>query len=435
MKKYDSYKDSGIDWIGEIPMGWSNNKIKYCSTCNDDVLPENIDGSFLIKYVEIGDVNSVNGITNITDYKFKEAPSRARRITQKGDVIISTVRTYLKAVARISKKGLIVSTGFAVLRPKGINDRFLSFTVLSENFIDEVISLSSGVSYPAINASNLIDIKIPVPPLSEQEAIANYLDYETGKIDEVIAEKEKLVQQLLEYRTSVITEAVTHGLNPDAKMKNSGIDWIGEIPEHWEIIKVSHLFDEIGSGITPKSDNINYYSNSGNYWLQTGDLNDGIIEDTSKKLAPLAFSNYNLRIFPKRSLVIAMYGATIGKIGLLNIETATNQACCVLPPNNNMVIRYCFYIFLASRQCLINSAFGGGQPNISQLIIKNHKISVPPLSEQKTIANYLDEKTSKIDDTIKELQSQIEDLKSYRTSIISEAVTGKVDVRDWKKTT
>ncbi len=202
-------KDSGVEWIGMVPEHWEVKKLKFVVSCNDDVLNDRTKDDQIIRYVEISDVNSIEGITNSTEYEFKKAPSRARRITKKDDVIVSTVRTYLKAIARIKEDDLIVSTGFAVLRAKNINPVFLAYSTLSELFIGTVISESVGVSYPAINSSDIINIKLPVPPSDEQVEIAEHLDRRCGEIDKQIGAVTKQIELLREYKQALITEVVT----------------------------------------------------------------------------------------------------------------------------------------------------------------------------------------------------------------------------------
>ena len=202
-------KNSGIYWIDMIPEHWHLKKMKFLTSCNDDVLSEDTDDNLIIKYVEIGDVSNIEGIRNNTEYTFKEAPSRARRITKIDDIIVSTVRTYLKAVARINEENLVVSTGFAVLRPNHIDESFLEYAVLSEKFLGEIVSKSVGVSYPAINSTELINIKIPVPPKNEQLAIAAYIKDKVSIIDTQISNANRRIELLNELKQSIVTEAVT----------------------------------------------------------------------------------------------------------------------------------------------------------------------------------------------------------------------------------
>ena len=241
MKVYSEYKDSGVSGFEQIPKDWISEKIKFVATCNDEVLSDSTADDEIINYVEIGDVDYVNGITNTTEYEFKEAPSRARRITRPNDIIISTVRTYLKAIAKITEPDLIVSTGFAVIRPRSIDKNFMSYALLAPTFIEEVMSRSFGVSYPAIKASSLMDIKICIPPLSEQQAIASFLDAKTKPIDDIIAKREKQIELLEEMKSAIISHAVTKGLSPDAKMKDSGIEWIKIEPQSWETRRIKNV--------------------------------------------------------------------------------------------------------------------------------------------------------------------------------------------------
>lgn len=207
--------------------------------------------------------------------------------------------------------------------------------------------------------------------------------------------------------------------------KDSGIDWVGEIPSHWEVKKITHLFSKIGSGTTPTAGLAQYYENGTINFLQTGDLNDNLIDNTSKKITEKALrDNSSLKIYPKGSLVIAMYGATVGKLGILDIETTTNQACCVLGDNNkNLVIKYIFYWFSFAKKQIISMSYGGGQPNISQDLIKSLRLNFPPLHEQEAIARFLDDKCAKIDELVAIKEQQIDKLKELRQAKIHLAVT------------
>ena len=236
-KPYPAYKSSSVEWLGNIPAHWEARRLKYLATVNDEALPETTDPDMEITYVDIGNVDSVEGITGTKDLVFEDAPSRARRIVRQGDVIISTVRTYLKAIARIEPTdvNLIVSTGFAVVRPRCLDKGFVAYALSSPYFVDRAVAHSVGVSYPAINASELVCLDVAYPSLSEQRAIAAFLDRVTARIDALVAKKERLITLLQEKRTALITRAVTRGLDPDASMKDSGVEWLGQIPAHWEV--------------------------------------------------------------------------------------------------------------------------------------------------------------------------------------------------------
>ncbi|MBO7563052.1 MAG: restriction endonuclease subunit S [Bacteroidales bacterium] len=201
--------DSGVDYIGEIPEGWTTTKIKFVASYNDEVLSED-SADKDIEYVEIGDVQYGKGITGSANYLFKDAPSRARRITRKGDIIVSTVRTYLKAVAVIKKDGLIVSTGFVVIRPKSnVDAQFLAYAILNSAIISEVEKNSVGTSYPAVNAWEVVDIKVPIPPIEEQKRIALYLSEIEKNTEKAIEGCGKIIQALQERKQIIINNVVT----------------------------------------------------------------------------------------------------------------------------------------------------------------------------------------------------------------------------------
>ena len=203
-------KDSGIEWIGEIPKHWSIDKLKYWVDLNTSSLSENTDDYYEFDYVDIGSVNLEKGIEKYEHMVFKDSPSRARRIVKKDDIIVSTVRTYLKAIAVIpDKEDIIVSTGFAVLTPRNINSRFLAYLTKSDYFVNLVSANSEGVSYPAINSSVLINLKILIPPDEEQTKIGNYLDKEISEIDKITEKISENINLLEEYKTSLIHHVVT----------------------------------------------------------------------------------------------------------------------------------------------------------------------------------------------------------------------------------
>lgn len=210
------------------------------------------------------------------------------------------------------------------------------------------------------------------------------------------------------------------------KYKDSGIEWIGEIPDSWCVRKLNSLLNAIGSGTTPKG-NDNYYDGD-IYWLNTGDLNDSYISTINKTVTEIALQECStLKVFPKDSVVIAMYGATIGKLGILMFPATTNQACCVMSCSDQLNNKYLFYLLFAAREFIINLSYGAGQPNISQETIKSFRLSFPSIKEQEAIAGYLDRKCGAIDETIEKQKSVIEKLKEYKQSIITQAVTKGLD--------
>lgn len=241
-KSHLEQSDSGVPWIGQAPEHWKVLPLKALATYNDDTISEATPPDCSIRYVDISSVSYGQGIMKSESMMFADAPSRARRKARTGDVIISTVRTYLKAVASVdhAHADCVYSTGFAVLRPRPeiLDPTFLKWLALNDLLIQAVESHSEGLSYPAINASTLVDLKTLVPPIVEQRAIATFLDRETARIDALIGKKERFIELLKEKRAAVITHAVTQGLDPSVPMKDSEVEWLGKVPAHWSVTRL-----------------------------------------------------------------------------------------------------------------------------------------------------------------------------------------------------
>ena len=240
-KPYAAYKDSGVEWLGQVPEHWEVLPLRAVASVNDDEREQSNETGESIRYIDISTVSLEGGIGEPTVIKVQDAPSRAQRKAKTGDVALSTVRTYLRAIGQVHQnhEDCVFSTGFAVIRAgsKLVPD-FLYSGLLSEPLLAEIEANSKGVSYPAINASEVMLFKLPVPPKLEQERIAEALKSETARIDALISKKTRFIELLREKRQALITQAVTNGLDPNVKMKDSGVEWLGEVPEHWVVRRV-----------------------------------------------------------------------------------------------------------------------------------------------------------------------------------------------------
>lgn len=217
-------------------------------------------------------------------------------------------------------------------------------------------------------------------------------------------------------------------LQPYSEYRDSGVEWLGQIPTAWRLSKLAHAFPDMGSGTTPPSDSDKWYGGT-MPWITTGELREREVLSTSKMVTPAALAQFSaLRVFPKGSVAIAMYGATIGRLGILGVEATTNQACCVLPSSIVVDNKYLYYWFQAVRDDIINLASGGGQPNISQTVVASLRVSCPPeRGDQTQIAKFLDYETARIDALIDKQQQLIALLKEKRQAVISHAVTKGLD--------
>lgn len=423
---YSEYKHSGVEWLGEVPRHWDvvrfgkifdENKRKNLGMKETNVLS-----------LSYGNIKE----KNIDDNKGLLPESfETYQIIEPNDIIFrftdlqNDKRSLRNAISKFH--GIITSAYISVKTQQ--NSDFYNYLFRAYDLKKVFYSMGDGMRQ-SLKMDELNRMPVVLPSINEQNQIARFLDKETAKIDELIAKQEQLITLLEEQRKSVISYAVTKGLNPNAPMKDSGVEWLGEVPEHWNIRKVFSLCEQIGSGTTPSATNNNYYENGTINFLQTGDLTDGYVNLTKKKITEKALNEFSaLKIYPKDSLVIAMYGATIGKIGILNIETTVNQACCVLNLSSQIDLNFAYYLFLSAKSFLISLSQGGTQPNINQDSIKSLRVTLPSKSEQRQIVEFLKKETLLIHNLIQKQQELITQLKEYRSSVISHAVTGKIDVR------
>lgn len=421
-----AYKPSGIEWLGEIPKHWEIVKFKYifkersikgfgheqqlASTQNYGVIPKSLYPT-----------RTVEALTSDLNF-FK--------LVRKNNFVIS-LRSFEGGIEYSQYQG-IISPAYTILEStNNIEHSYFQFLFKSSIFISALQIYKTGIREGQnISYLELQQDFLPLPPLQEQKAIAEFLDKKCDKISQFIESKQKLITLLQEKKQALINEAVTKGLNPNIEFKNSNIEYLGEIPHHWEVARSGLIYKNISSGTTPQSDNDEYYKNGNIFWINSGDLNDSVLTNSKNKITQKAIMAYSaLKISPKGSLIIAMYGATIGKVSILGIDACTNQACCVLCESKYLNTRFVFYYFIAKRQDLISMAYGGGQPNISQDIIKNFKIPLPPLQEQKAIAEFLDTQITKIDLAIEKTKQQITYIKEYKTSLINQAVCGRINLK------
>ncbi|PIV39602.1 MAG: restriction endonuclease subunit S [Candidatus Omnitrophica bacterium CG02_land_8_20_14_3_00__42_8] len=417
-RPYSSYKDSGIEWIGQIPKDWDIASIR--ALC----------------YLGRGRVISNKEIAN----SLGEYPVYSSQTTENG--MMGRLNTYDFNGEYVTWTTDGANAGTVFHRQGKFNCTNVCGTLKAKadkvfpKYLPYVLNLGTKcyVRYdinPKLMNNEMAGIRIPLPRIDEQKNISRYLDRKTTQIDDLIAKQEKMIELLQEEYLAVINQVVTRGLDQNVSMKDSGVLWIGQIPLIWEMRKVGRSFRYIGSGTTPDSSEQEYYENGSIPWVITGDLNDDILRDSTKKITELAFNNFSaLKMFPIGAILIAMYGATIGKTAIVDFEGCCNQACCVLADSAYFYNKFVFYWFVANKPNIISLGYGGGQPNISQDAIKSLKLPCPMFEEQERIINFLDRKTAQINAQIGREQKSIKLLKEFRTSLISEVVTGKIDVRN-----
>ena len=411
LQPYPAYKPSGVEWLGDVPSHWEMRPLKHWVGINEVVLSKGTNPDFEFHYVEIGAVRTGVLIDEPRRIRFADAPSRARRVVRKGDTIISTVRTYLKAVwsADETTEDLICSTGFAVLSPRRRTaPKFLKYLAQSNSFTDRMSAESVGIAYPAIAEGKFSSFHICIPPLPEQNAIVRYLDHVDERIQRYIEAKEKLISLLQEARQATIHRAVTRGLNPDVPLKPSGVEWLEDVPAHWEVRRLKTLCSmKSGDGISVMS-----IEPVGEYPVYGG---NGLRGYTSRYNHDGAFA------------LIGRQGALCGNVHIAQGKFWATEHAVVVTHDTGHDVEWFGAILTAMN--LNQYSIAAAQPGLAIERILHLHLPVPPVHEQKLIAAHLDNATAAIDAAIDTARRQSELMREYLTSLIAHVVTGKLDVR------
>lgn len=421
LKKYSQYKDSGVEWLGQIPAHWEFFKMKYClternikgfpeeeplcATQSQGVIPQSIYGKRIVE-----------AIKNLEQQK----------LVKKGDFVIS-LRSFQGGIEYSNHQG-IISAAYIILCPNDNRfSKYYKYLFKSHSFIQLLKSFVTGIREGQnINYSELKNEFIIVPPLEEQQAIADFLDRKTQQIERVIAQKEKMIALLKERKQIIIQQAVTKGLNPDVPLKDSGVEWLGEIPAHWEVKKLKFVVEDILTGSTPSTSTLDFFD--GNiFWFTPSDLNTEILHKSEKTVTLKALSQNQVKLFKGDSFLIVGIGATTGKTAYLDISATFNQQITGFHSNKNYN-KFLFYFFKTISEDMLGIASYTTLPILNNQFFKNLHIIVPPIEEQKQIVDFIEAQSAKIDNAINLQQQQIERLRELKTSLIDSAVTGKIKV-------
>ena len=437
---YQKYKQTRCAWLKEIPEHWGFKRLKNVASHNDEALDERTDPDLEIEYVDISSVSLVNGIEKTELMHFEKAPSRARRKVKDGDIIVSTVRTYLKAIAPICNpsENMIVSTGFAVLRPKeNLFSGYAGYLLQSNGFVGDVVANSVGVSYPAINASDLVRISVVEPPIEEQQVIARFLDFKTAQIDALIEKKKTLIDKLSEKRTALSSQSVTKGLDPTVAMKDSQVPWLGDIPAHWMPKRLRFCMKT-----NPSKGEIRLNDEELVSFIPMEAVGEfgGLNLDAEKELGEIG-GGYTY--FADNDVVVAKITPCFengkGAIarGLKNGKAFGTTELHVMRSDNTLLPDYLFHLTMSHPfRCIGESEMygAGGQKRVPETFLKDFRIGLPPVTEQQDIIDYINKVNQKLDLQMSKAKDVISRLTEYRSALITNAVTGKIDVRGFEIT-
>lgn len=419
-------KDSGIDWIGKIPDDWKVKRLKFVSKNRN----EKYDKKYgILDYFSLENIESQSGRYVETKNEYDISQSL---ICKKEDVVFGKLRPYLAKVYKVEKLSCC-SSEFAVFYNFEGNSSFLKYYFLSDGFVKIVDSSTYGTKMPRANIDFIRNMKVPLPPLSEQTKIANFLDKKCTQIDSIIEESKKSIEEYKSWKQSVIFEAVT-GKNLSCKKKDSGIEWLGEIPEEWEVQRLKSYFN-FKKGLPITKENL---EDSGISVISYGQIH-------SKNNNGVSICNELIR-FVDKSYLKSNSESLVKKGDFIFADTSEDlEGCgnCAYVNSDEIIFagyhtiifsskyqnenKYLAYLFLtdAWRTQIRCNCSGVKLFSITKKILSKVSIILPPLSEQKSIAKFLDTKCAQIDSLISEKQSLIKDLAEYKKSLIFEAVTGK----------
>jgi type I restriction enzyme S subunit len=437
-KPYPKYKESGVEWLGQVPGHWEVKRLKMAAHLNDRKAEANEENP--VPYIGMENIVSYTG--KLLPIDLDVVPSGvANRFTAR-NTLFGKLRPYLAKACNPDFDGLC-STELLVIESESFDRRALLYWLLADGFIKLVDSSTYGSKMPRANWGFIGNCLLPVPPLPEQTAIADFLDRETGRIDTLVAKKRRLIALLGENRTALISRTVTRGLPADAarefglephtRFKDSGIEWLGEVPEGWTVKKLGHLSVIVRGGSPRPAGDPRYFDGDHIPWITVGEVtkDTNVFLETTETMLTKEGASCS-RTIKSGTLIITNSGATLGVPKILKITGCANDGIVAFEEVSNKTDIYFLYYFLSSLTNDLRNRLkqGGGQPNLNTDLIKAIAAPFPNKSEQTAIATYLDRETAKIDQLVAKVEAAIARLQEYRTALITAAVTGKIDVRE-----
>lgn len=430
-------KDSGVYWIGEIPIEWSTKRIKQLP----DRTSKNsyTDGDWIespdiadegIRYLTTGNIGDGHFKKQGNGYVSLETFNRLNcKYAYPGDLVISRLNAPYgrSCILPDDYSEYVLAVDNVILRPTE-NKTYLCYVTQCNGYQHSVEDQAKGTTMKRISRTNLGNVIVPIPGIDEQQRIADYLDEKCSKIDAIIAKQKLIVEKLKEYRLSTILEVVTKGLNEKTEYRNSGVEWIGQIPYHWDRTSVARVATVVRGASPRPAGDPKYFNGSDVPWITVAEVTKGLgkyIFETETFLTNEGAKHS--RIVEKGTLLLSNSGATLGVPKVTMIEGCINDGSVAFY-DLKINQEYLLYVFEGRTEELRKQMQGYGQPNLNTSIVKAIEIPLPPEDEQKAIVSYLDTKCEKIDKTIEDRESAISKLDEYKKSLIYEVVTGKKEV-------
>lgn len=418
-KPYSKYKDSGVEWIGRIPEHWEIKKFKHLYKSNM--------GATLLKtdLVKDGEVPVYSATESDIIFGYV---NEASVMLEQGDLVIPARGNSIGFVTVVKGKATCTQT---TIYSKRIRDDFNSgFIFQYLRGLKEILFQFDRTAIPQITVGEIKENPVVLPPIYEQTTIADFLDEKTAQIAKLIENKQKLIELLKEERIAIIKQSVTRGIDPNVKLKPSGIEWLGDIPEHWAVSKI-YFISKVVRGAAPRpAGDPQYFNGDHTPWITVGE----ITKDDKKYLTEveeyLTEEGANQsRFIPNGKLVLTNSGATLGVPKILKIGGCINDgSLAFFNLSERVEIHYLYYFFRSLTELYREQMSGYGQPNLNTDIVKGTRFCFPDRTEQIEIVNYLEKEINRIFNTISKIEKEIDLLQEYRTALISEVVTGKIKV-------
>lgn len=440
---YSKYKPSPMAWLDQLPMHWNAASLRWMSKRYAGGTPDKGNEA----YWEDGDIPWINSgavndgyITQPSELITREgfANSSAKWIPK--DALVMALAGQGKTKGMVAQLGIptTCNQSMAALIPDPrFAPRYLYYW-LTANY-QNIRNLAGGEARDGLNLEMLGSIPCPVPPVDEQKAIARFLDAKTAQIDVLVAQKQQLIDKLKEKRQALIARTVTRGLPPEAAkaaglepnstMKDSGVDWLGEVPKRWQVLPLRRLIKFVKTGNTPSGAEDHHFEEGGFNWYSPSDFSEDIYLGQANRTLS-ADGKAEVRIFPGKTVMFVGIGATIGKVGLARDESSCNQQINAIGCGAKLDPVFATYYLKILRDFIVKCGKFTTLPIINQDETKNLIFTVPPLSEQTAIAAYLDRETAKIDRLMTQIDEAISRLTEYRQALITSAVTGKIAMRE-----
>lgn len=442
-RKPEELKDSGIKWLGKIPKNWELTQLKFLATINgrigfrgytiDDIVNKGAGPITLSPSNIKNDKLELTENTYISWEKYHESPEI--KIYPSDIILVKTGSTIGKsALIPEDVPEMTINPQLVVLKKLKVSPEYLYYQTISPHIKNSFHVEQAGGSTPSISQEKIKSFPCLLLSNSEQKAITTFLDLKTQAIDQLLEKKQQLIEKLKEKRQALITRAVIKGLNPDATLKDSGIEWLGEIPEHWERAKIIY-YSKLETGGTPSKNNKSYWENGTINWMTSGEVNKTIVDQIDNKITEQGMRDSNAKILPANTIMIALngQGKTKGMSAILKTPSTCNQSLAgFICDEQELHYRYLFY-FLQAKYKEIRGLVGDKRRDgITLGLLKTLYISLPPLYEQKEIADKIDKYLNSYRLLKEKIETEIKKIDEYRQSLISAAVTGKIDVRDQK---